>query len=33
VQDTGKVAVEELIRYLEKQSAIAPAVDRRIRPA
>ena len=31
VQDTGKVAVEELIRFIESTSPIAPTLDDRIR--
>ena len=33
VRDTGKVAVEELIRFIEKTSPIAPELDDRIRKA
>ena len=33
VRDTGKIAVEELIRYIEKTSPIAPELDERIRTA
>ena len=31
VRDTGKIAVEELIRYIEKTTPIAPKLDDRIR--
>lgn len=33
VKDTGRTAVEELIRYIEKQQTIAPRLDHRIQPA
>ncbi len=33
VKDTGKVAVEELIRFIEKTSPIAPKLDDRIQSA
>lgn len=33
VKDSGKIAVEELIRFIEKTSPIAPKVDNRIRKA
>ena len=33
VKNTGKIAVEELIRYIEKQTPIAPKLDDRIRNA
>lgn len=33
VKDTGKIAVEELIRFIEKKKTIAPELDARIRNA
>ncbi len=33
VQDTGRIAVKELIRFIEERGTIAPTLDDRIQPA